>query len=263
MPGIETREGPFTGALLQGRSAVITGGSRGIGRAIAERFHESGAQIAIIDLPQALAQARLPADWRQAACDFRAPGAEQTMTAIASDYNHTDIVVANAGVVPNWRRIEELDLDEWDEVFRINVAGVALALKCFAPALSRSKTASAIVMASLNAHKPHPRQALYTATKFAVLGLARAAALDMGAEGIRVNAIGPGPVATDALLSRIDARQVEGGPDRQAVLALYASDNALGRLATARDVAGAALFLASDLSAGISGAMLPVDCGIA
>ncbi len=262
MPGDETVNGPHTGALLAGRRAVITGGSRGLGRAIADCFHEAGAHPTIIDRQEALAQARLPSAWQQAACDLLAPDVERTMADIAASLDAVDIVVANAGVVPPWRRIASLDLAEWEAAFRINVAGVALTLKCFAPALARSRAGSAIVMASLNAHKPHPRQALYSATKFAVLGLARAAALDMGADGTRVNAIAPGPIATDALLSRIDARHAQGGPERQAVLHVLAEETALKRMASARDVAGAALFLASDLSAGISGALLPVDCGI-
>ena len=263
MPSSKAESGPSGASLLEGRHAVITGGSRGIGRAIADRFHEAGAQPTIIDLPDALAQARLPVNWRSGACDFLAPDAEQVMTEFADGLDSVDIVVANAGVVPPWRRIETLDLEEWNAVFRINVAGVALTLKCFAPALAHSRAGSAIIMASLNAHKAHFRQALYTATKFAVLGLTRAAALDMGADGTRVNAIGPGPIATDALLARIDSRHALGAPGRQETLESLARESALGRMATTQDVAGTALFLASDLSAGISGAFLPVDCGIA
>ncbi len=261
MPPTHVGTGPAPEALLDGRCAVITGGARGLGRAIADRFHEAGARLVVVDLPDALAQARLPSGWQAAACDLAAPDAQETMTGIAARIEAVDVLVANAGVVPPWRRIEALDLQEWDRVFRVNVAGVALSLKCFAPALARSGAGAVVVMASLNAHKAHPRQALYTATKHAALGLARAAALDMGADGIRVNAIGPGPVATDALLSRIDARHAGGGPERPVALAGLAEETALGRIATASDVAGAALFLASDLSAGVSGALLPVDCG--
>ena len=251
-----------SGGILGGKRTVITGGCRGLGREIAARFSSEGAGILIIDRRGAISNAELDSNWIVEECDFLDSGAEPVMAEIARKSGPTDIVVANAGIVPPWRRISELNMSEWSDVFKVNVEGVALTLKCFAPGLAESGAGSAIVMASLNSWKAHPRQALYTATKHAVLGLTRAAALDMGGEGIRVNAICPGPIATEALQSRIDHRHTEGGPARNEALKLLAAETALDRIATTNDVAGAALFLASDLSAGITGAMLQVDCGI-
>jgi NAD(P)-dependent dehydrogenase (short-subunit alcohol dehydrogenase family) len=93
-----------------------------------------------------------------------------------------------------------------------------------------------------------------------VLGIVRAAALDLGRFGIRVNALGPGPVATEALLARIRRRAAEGGAPVEETLRRY-GDTPLGRMPTAEDVAGAAVFLASDLSWGITGQLIPVDAG--
>jgi NAD(P)-dependent dehydrogenase (short-subunit alcohol dehydrogenase family) len=121
---------------------------------------------------------------------------------------------------------------------------------------------SIVVMASMNAWHALPAQSAYTASKHAVLGLVRTAALDLGGHGIRVNAIGPGPVATDALRKRLATREREGGLRVEDAMQQAAAATALGRMVTEDDVAGAALFLASDLSSGITGALLPVDAGL-
>jgi NAD(P)-dependent dehydrogenase (short-subunit alcohol dehydrogenase family) len=117
-------------------------------------------------------------------------------------------------------------------------------------------------MGSINSVRGHGRQCLYTASKHAVLGVVRATALDLGRFNIRVNAVGPGPVATDALLGRMRVRADGGGLSVEAALEA-AADTALGRMVTAREVATAVLFLASDLSAGMTGHLLPVDGGLA
>ena len=119
-----------------------------------------------------------------------------------------------------------------------------------------------VVMASMNAARAHKHQCLYTATKHAVLGIVRATALDLGRRGIRVNALAPGPISTEALLARMENRAAKGGASVEAALAA-ASDTALGRMATEADVARAALFLASDFSGGMTGALLPIDGGLA
>jgi len=121
---------------------------------------------------------------------------------------------------------------------------------------------SIVVMASMNAWLAMPAQSAYTASKHAVLGLVRTAALDLGVHAIRVNAIGPGPVATDALRRRLATREGEGGLSVEDALRQAAAGTALGRMVTEGDVAGAALFLASHLSAGITGALVPVDAGL-
>jgi NAD(P)-dependent dehydrogenase (short-subunit alcohol dehydrogenase family) len=164
--------------------------------------------------------------------------------------------------VPAWTETAELDLGELDRVLAVNVRGVAATLKHAVPSL-KERGGSVVVMASLNAHRAHPRQHLYTVSKHAVLGLARSAALDLGRFGIRVNALAPGPVATDALLERIALRAAAGGLPVGDALDEAAAETALGRMVTEDDVAGAALFLASDLSAGITGTLIPVDAGLA
>jgi len=133
---------------------------------------------------------------------------------------------------------------------------------CGRGALAPRPTASVIAIASINARKAHPRQALYTATKHAVLGVVRATAADLGRDGVRVNAVAPGAIATDALIGRMETRAAEGGLAADAALAAAAHETALGRIATAEEVASAVLFLASDLASGITGQVLAVDAGI-
>ena len=117
-------------------------------------------------------------------------------------------------------------------------------------------------MASINGYRAHPEQVLYTASKHAVIGVMRAAALDLGPDGIRVNALAPGAIATEALLGRVAERHAAGGPSPEAALAALSAETALRRLATEQDVAGVAHFLASDASAGMTGSVLPVEAGL-
>lgn len=245
---------------LNGRVAIVTGAANGLGRAIAGRLADAGASIVAVDLPDAGAD--MPEDWHYVPIDLAHDDAEQKLAHLASELGRVDIVVANAGVVPPWRGFDALDRAEWDYVMRVNTWSVAATIGAFAPALERSGQGSVIAMASINGYVAHPKQALYTASKHAVIGIMRAAALDLGPRGIRVNALAPGPIATDALLDRINQRHVEGGPDPDQVLAQMAADTALGRLATPDDVAEVAHFLASDASRGMTGLVLPIEAGL-
>jgi NAD(P)-dependent dehydrogenase (short-subunit alcohol dehydrogenase family) len=200
-----------------------------------------------------------PEGWTSVPIDLRDD--EALASAFASVGERLDVVVAAAGIVPAWRGIADLDLDEWDRVFAVNARGVAATLHHAAPLLADG--GSVVVIASLNAWRGDPHIAAYVASKHAALGIVRSAALDLGGRGIRVNAVAPGPIATEALLDRMRTRERERGIAVDDALAQAASATALGRIATVDDVAAAALFLASDLSAAITGHLLPVDGGIA
>jgi NAD(P)-dependent dehydrogenase (short-subunit alcohol dehydrogenase family) len=150
---------------------------------------------------------------------------------------------------------------EWDRVFAVNVRGVALCLKHAVPLMPRG--GSVVAMGSVMSERGAPRQALYNATKHAVLGIVRVAAQELGPRGIRVNALGPGPVATAMLRDRIAARAAEGtGPPPEQVFAAHGAETPLGRIASEGEVASAALFLASDLASAVTGRLLRVDGGL-
>lgn len=245
---------------LKGRCAVITGAANGLGHAIAQRLARAGARIVAVDLPGMLDD--LPDEWQGEGIDLAHESAQGRLADLAERLGSVDIVVPNAGLVPPWRGMAELDHDEWDKVMRVNVWGVAATIGAFAGALETSGHGSVVAMASLNGYKAHPKQVLYTASKHAVIGVVRAAALDLGPRNIRVNALAPGPIATPALLGRVASRHETGGPSPDDALKALASESALGRLATQEDVANAAYFLASDASGGMTGVVLPVEAGL-
>lgn len=243
-------------SLLAGWTAVVTGGANGLGLAIVERFAAAGATGYALDLPGAFG-CELPSDWTALPADVVD---EQSVEGAFARVASCDVIVAAAGIVPDWASTADVDLNVWDDVFRVNSRGVMTTIKHGARALSDG--GAIVAMGSLNSWRGDPNIAAYAGSKHAVLGIVRSAALDLGRRGIRVNALGPGPIATEALLARMRRRELECGIPLEDALASAAAQTALGRIATSAEVANAALFLASDLSSGITGHLLPVDAGI-
>jgi NAD(P)-dependent dehydrogenase (short-subunit alcohol dehydrogenase family) len=240
--------------LLAGRVAAVTGGAGGLGGAIAAMLEVSGATVARLDV--VAGKGVIP-------CDVTDERSIRDALAAAARDGRLDIVVANAGVVPPWRETEELDLEAFDRTLAVNVSGVAATFKHAVPFL-KERGGALVATGSIMGYRAHARQAAYVASKHAVVGLVKAAALDLGRYGIRDNAVAPGAVATDALLARMDWRAEVGlGPARAKALAAAAQETALGRMTTADDVARTVLWLASDLSAGVTGQLVPVEGGLA
>ena len=250
----------MTAVDLRGKAALVTGAANGLGRAISACLAEAGASGIGFDIEPC--EEGLPAGWMEYRGDVVREADLAGAVAEAGDrFGRLDIVVANAGLVPPWQETEHLDFEAWDAVFAVNVKGVAATIKHAVPLMKRAG-GTVIVMGSQNSLRTHPKQCLYGATKHAVLGIVRAASQDLGRYGIRVNALGPGPVATDALRGRLETRARQGEPPAAEVLEQFARDTTLGRIASEEDVARAALFLASDLSHGMTGQILPVDGGL-
>ncbi len=248
-------------SLLDGRRVLVTGGSSGIGAAVVGRFADEGATGVVLDLPAALGAATLPAAWRGVPVDLRDDASiEAAFARVEEVAAQLDVVVAAAGIVPGWATVAELDLAEWDAVMAVNARGLVATLKHAAPRIQPG--GSIVVIASLNSWRGDPNLTTYAASKHAALGVVRSAALDLGRRDVRVNGVAPGPIATDALLDRMARRAAAGGLSVDDALAASASGTALGRIATVDDVAAATLFLASDLAAGVTGHLLPVDGGL-
>jgi NAD(P)-dependent dehydrogenase (short-subunit alcohol dehydrogenase family) len=252
---------PVTPAVLDGRRALVTGGARGIGAAVAHRLAAAGARGVVVDLQDGLDAAALPDGWSAAPIDVTDEASVAAAVAGAVEtLGGLDAVVAAAGVVPSWTSTAETDLDDFDRVLAVNARGVAATLKHAAPHLGVG--ASVVAVASLNSWRGDANLTSYAASKHAVLGIVRSAALSLGPAGVRVNAVAPGPIATEALRARMAARAETTGLSVDEAVAAAGRGTALDRIATEDEVAGAVLFLLSDLAGGVTGHLLPVDGGI-
>jgi len=246
-----------------GRSVVVTGGANGIGAAIVRHFAAAGvARGAVVDLPAALGRSSPGDGWTEVGLDLRddesvSSGFAQVRRVLGS----VDVLVAAAGIVPLWTGIAGLDPGEWDDVFRVNARGVMRSIQEVESVLGAG--AAIVVIASQNAWRGNQNLASYTASKHAALGLVRSLALELGPRGIRVNAIGPGSVPTEAYLGRLRRREEEGGLGVDEALERERLVTPLQRLTTVDDVARATLFLAGDLASGVTGHILPVGAPLA
>jgi NAD(P)-dependent dehydrogenase (short-subunit alcohol dehydrogenase family) len=245
-------------ALLDDRTAAVTGGANGIGAAIVRVLAAAGAERgAVLDLPSALGRAALPDGWIAVPVDLRDAGhTEAAFATVRESLGTIDVLVAAAGIVPLWTGIEAIDLGEWDDVVDVNARGVLCSMREALPAMPDD--GAIVVIASQNAWRGSAVLPAYAASKHAVLGLVRSAALELGPRGIRVNAVGPGSVATDAYRARLARRERDQGPPVDEALARDAGFTALRRLATVDEVANGVLFLASPLASGVTGHILPV-----
>ena len=244
---------------LDNKRVLVSGSSQGLGRKIVEKFSENNSFGFGFDLQESKKDLK---GWEFLQIDVSNEteiinGFEK----IKEKIGELDVVVANAGIVPPWSTINDIDNDEWEKVFNINVKGVALTIK-HSVELMKSSGGSIIVMGSINSLLGHSGQSLYTASKHALLGIVKCAAVDLGKYNIRVNAIGPGPIATEALLKRLKSREDNKGMNVRSALDGFAKNTALGRMPTEDDVANTALYLSSNLSSSITGQIIPVCSGL-
>ena len=244
---------------LDNKRVLVSGSSQGLGRKIVEKFSENNSFGFGFDLQESNKDLK---GWEFLQVNV---SDEQDIingfNQIKKKFGKLDVVVANAGIVPPWRTINEIDKDEWEKVFNVNVKGVALTIK-HSVELMKSSGGSIIVMGSINSLLGHSGQSLYTASKHALLGIVKCAALELGKYNIRVNAIGPGPIATEALLKRLKSREDNKGMSVRSALDGFANNTALGRMPTEDDVANTALYLSSNLSSSITGQIIPVSSGL-
>jgi 3alpha(or 20beta)-hydroxysteroid dehydrogenase len=246
-------------SLLTGRRVLVTGGGRGIGAAAVETFAAMGAVGVAVDLPGTAWS--LPDGWIEAEADVTDEDQMAAAVDRAADHlTEIDGAVVAAGIVPTWQPPSELDLADFDRVLAVNVRGVAVTLKHLSRRLGQGS--SVVVVGSLNSWRGDANIWSYVASKHAALGLVRSAAAALGPAGVRVNCVAPGPVATDALLDRMSDRAAATASSTEQALAAAAGQTALGRIATTADVVHALAFLTSDLAAGITGQLLPVDGGL-
>jgi len=244
---------------LEGKVAIVTGGARGIGRGISERFAEEGAAVVIGDLLEAEGTRTAEAIARgggKAAflrTDVTVPADLDALVALAeSRYGKLDIVVPNAGIAVGGD-IEQLGVEDCRRMFEVNFMGTWLACRQALPALRRNGGGSIVITASAAATHPIPQSGLYGPTKAAVVLFMRNLALTVAKDHIRCNAVAPGPIVTD--LYHFSAEQEKAFVDR------WAPELPVGFLGTPWDVANVVLLLASDEARWITGSVYPVDGG--
>lgn len=245
--------------LLQGRTAAISGAAsaRGIGRATAKLFAEHGARVAILDTDEAGAKAaaeELGAGHVGLRCDVTSPDScKAAAEAALREFGHLDVLINNAGITQPLK-LMEIGPENWLRVIDVNLSGVLYLSQAFVPAMKERRRGAIACMSSVSAQRgggifggPH-----YSAAKAGVLGLAKAMARELGPFGIRVNCVTPGLIQTD----------ITGGKLTDEMRADIRKGIPLDRLGEASDVAGVYLFLASDLSAYVTGAVIDVNGGM-
>ncbi|CAI9388431.1 SDR family oxidoreductase [Microbacterium sp. T2.11-28] len=244
---------------LEGKRALITGGDSGIGRAVALAFAREGAEVAIAHLAEEQEDADatvalVRAEGRRGVSFAGDVRDEAFATAIvvdaARELGGLDVVVLNAAYQKDRDGIGSLETAEFDRVFQTNLYGMLYSARAAVPLLQPG--ASIIVTSSIQAFNPSPGIIDYAMTKAAQVAFVKAAAEELGPEGIRVNAVAPGPIWTPLIPAT--------GWDAER-LATFGQDTPLGRAGQPAELAGAYVFLASDEASFVSGAVLPVTGG--
>ena len=247
---------------LEGKVAIITGGGSGIGRETAALFAREGARIAVVD--------RVVADAEETVAAIRSAGGEaiaieadvtsaRDIVAMAGrtidKWSRIDILHNNAGISMNPTRIEDLDDALFERIFAVNVRSVYLGAKHVVPQMKRQGSGVILNTGSASGIRPRPGASAYSASKGAVIALTKSLAIELAPFGIRVVSINPFATDTPMLRAQI-AEQNSEEADKARVAAIP-----LGRLLTANDVAQAALFLASDAAAMVTGTAFEIDGG--
>ena len=242
---------------VQGKVVIVTGASRGIGKATAEVFAENGMKVVCAarsaDQGQAVVNEIVKkggdAIFVQTDCS-NAQQIKALVDAAVVHYGRLDGVVSNAGMGMGGTPLHEYEIADYDRIFSLNSEGVFAGMKYGAEAIFKSKSEGGFLInvASVAGLMPQSGQALYTATKFGVIGMTRVAAMDYAKYGITVNAICPGYTRTSIF-----------GDAADAAMSFFEKDCPSGRMGDPRECAYLALFLASDMARYISGAAIPVD----
>ncbi|HVZ09301.1 SDR family NAD(P)-dependent oxidoreductase [Rhodopila sp.] len=237
--------------LLSGKLALVTGAGSGIGEGIARAMADHGARVIVADVNAAGAERVAKAIGGGAAFHVLDVSDRAACDALARQVGPISVLVNNAGIIRRAKVDAASARDDWDATMAVNLDGPFNMVTAFLDQLKQTK-GSVINIGSIQSFIALPNSAAYTASKGGVRALTKALAIELSPQGVRVNAIGPGMIATPL---NADARQ---NPD---YMANFARRIPLGRFGEPADIAGPAVFLASDLARYITGVTLPVDGG--
>ena len=253
---------------LNDKVALVTGGSRGLGYQMVKAFAEQGADVII-------ASRKIEA-CEQAATEVRAMGRralafgahvgrwqeiDALIEAAYAEFGRIDILVNNAGIAGPTKRITDMSLAEWQEVIDIDLTGAWLASRAVIPQMDKQRSGNILMISSGAGRRGYPLRSPYAAAKWAMIGLTQTLAGEWGQRGIRVNCICPGAIEGDRIERVFRARAEALKQPYEVVKAGFLSQAALQRMATEEEVARVSLFLVTEVSAGVTGQTINVDCG--
>ncbi len=247
---------------LAEKRVLVTAGGDGIGLEIARAFAGAGSKILVCDIqPESLA--RLANDLPDIHSCLADVSREKDVTSmfdlVDQKLGGLDVLVNNAGIAGPTGGVETLSLADWERTLAVNLTGQFLCIRQAVPRLRQGREPSIINLASAAGHLGMPGRAPYSASKWGVVGLTKTLAIELGRDGIRVNAILPGAVDGPRIRSVIAAKAKALGQPEEIITRAYTDQAALGRMVTARDIANMVLFAASDLAANVTGQELVVD----
>ena len=249
---------------LRDKTAVITGGGCGIGLAAGRLFAQEGAKVLLVDLDENILRQAVEYAGRDVADYFVADVTqpEQVQQYVATAVNRfggIDIFVNNAGIAGDVLPIVDLPVENFDKVMAVNVRGVWLGMKYVIPQIQKRGGGSIIITSSVAGLRGGIGMSAYIASKHAVIGIMRAAAIECGRMDIRVNTVNPGPIET-AMVHSLENRHFPQEPEKGKKV--FTSKMALKRYGTPEEVAQLMLFLASDESRFCTGGIYMVDGGL-
>jgi NAD(P)-dependent dehydrogenase (short-subunit alcohol dehydrogenase family) len=247
---------------LDGRTAVVTGGGSGLGAAIAGALVEAGADVVLVgrrrDVLDTTAEKIGPAA-RTAVCDVSdAASVAELADSLARD--EVSILVNNAGIAGPVAPLVEVSVEDWDEVFAVNVRGIFLMCRAFLPGMVARGSGDVVNLASVSGKRPLERRTPYCASKMAVLGLTSTLAFEVGGSGVRVNALSPGPVEGERMARNFRLEAARTGTSYDEAERAFVNRSALGRMVTEEEVARATVAILG--LTGLSGADVDLSAGM-
>lgn len=245
---------------LSGKRVLVTAGANGIGLAIATAFHARGARVIVTDIDtDSLSRAEavgLTAIESNAADE---DDVVRLMGEIAARHGGLDVLVNNAGVAGPTGAVETIETNSWMATFDVNIHSQFFCIKHCLPLLRKSADSSILNLSSAAGRLGMTNRSAYSASKWAVVGLTKTLAIELGAENIRVNALCPGAVDGPRIRKVMDAKAKVLGVEVEQIEGQYAAQSSLNRLITVEDVANMAVFVSSNLARNINGQVLAVD----
>lgn len=247
---------------LKGKVAIVSGAANGIGRAAAELFVQEGARVLLVDRDDRVADVarELGANAEAVLADVSSEAdTARYVEACVRRFGGVDVLFANAGVEGTVAPLEKLTVEQFDRVLAVNVRGVYLAIRHAAPRIAERGGGSIVVTSSVAGLMGSPGLGAYVASKHAVIGLVRCAAIELAPAGIRVNTLNPGPIE-NRMMRSIEEQAAPGGAE--AVRRRFEEMVPLHRYGTNEEIARFALFLASDESSYCTGNFYVADGGL-